>query len=242
MDKQWTKTMLVSAGLEVADGVVVEGTGEPRELTAAEKTRLGLPVFVKPAREGSSIGVGRVDHWADLPAALVQAQNHDPKVLVEAAVIGREVDLAVLEHPDGRLECGPPLEIRLHDTGFFDFESKYGGEADFRIPADLPDETTAELKEQAIQAFRILGCSGLLRVDFFLRADGDRLQPVINEVNTFPGFTALSQYPRIWQTAGLSYQDLLGVLIDTALSGAGAAARARSARTTRLGSTRTDAA
>jgi D-alanine-D-alanine ligase len=247
MDKQWTKTMLVAAGLEVADGVVVDATSRPGdELSPDERARLGLPVFVKPAREGSSIGVGRVDDWADLPAALAQARRHDAKVLVEAAVIGREVDVAVLEHPDGRLECGPPLEIRVDGAGFFDFESKYGGDADFRIPADLPAETTARLHQQAMRAFEVLGCSGLLRVDFFLRTGSTgALEPVVNEVNTFPGFTALSQYPRIWQAAGLSYPDLLGVLIDTALSpaGAGATARAgRSARSTRLGPARSDAA
>ena len=184
----------------------------------ADRARLGLPVFVKPAREGSSIGVTRVRDWAELPAALEAAFAHDSKVLVEAAVIGREVDVAVLEHPDGRVVCGPPLEIVLHDDGVFDYEAKYASEPDFRIPAELDEETTARLHEQAVLAFRVLGCAGLLRADFFLRAVDGGWQPVVNEVNTFPGFTAFSQYPRIWAAAGLDYPALLTHLITVALA------------------------
>ena len=217
MDKHWTKTILIAAGLTVAEGVLLN-PGET-DLSEADRARLGLPVFVKPVREGSSIGVSRVDDWTQLDDALALAHRSDAKVLIEGAVVGRELDVAVLEQPDGKLVCGPPLEIMVEAAGrFFDYDAKYRpGSAELRVPADLDPETTARLQDHAIRAFRALGCAGLLRVDFFLRAEGDRLQPVVNEVNTFPGFTAMSQYPRIWKAAGLSFTELLSGLVDTAL-------------------------
>jgi D-alanine-D-alanine ligase len=161
--------------------------------------------------------VSKVDDWAHLDEAVAQARKSDPKVLVEAAVPGREVDVAVLQYPDGRVVAGPPLEIRVPGPHrFFDYDAKYhDSRTVFDIPADLPEAVTALLQAQAIEAFRALGCSGLIRADFFLRADG---VPVVNEVNTMPGFTAMSQYPRIWRATGLTYPALLDVLIDTALA------------------------
>jgi D-alanine-D-alanine ligase len=148
-------------------------------------------------------------------------------VLIEEAVLGREVDLGVLEYPDGRLEAGPPLEIRVTDGhSFFDYDAKYEDTTTtFDIPAKLSPELTAILQDYAVRVFESLGCAGLLRIDFFLR---DGVDPVINEVNTFPGFTAASQYPQIWQAAGLAYRDLLTVLITTALTRANARSAARS--------------
>ncbi len=214
MDKEFTKRLLVAEGLTVADGVLL--LPQTDTLSPQQREWLGLPVFVKPARAGSSVGVSKVDEWADLPAAVAQARKLDSRVLVEAAVVGREIDVAVLEHPDGRIEAGPPLEIRVNEGHrFFDYEAKYhGGGAVFDIPALLDPATTALIQEHAVRAFRALDCAGLLRVDFFLR-DG---VPVVNEVNTFPGFTAESQYPRIWQRAGLEFPALLDVLIATALA------------------------
>lgn len=139
---------------------------------------------------------------------------------------GREIDVGVLQHPDGRVEAGPPLEIRVATAAFFDYDAKYDGGADFHIPAHLDPGTTRLLQDRAVQAFHALGCRGLLRVDFFLPnpdADhgdgwtGDCREPVINEVNTFPGFTAASQYPQIWQRAGVGYSALLDILIQGAL-------------------------
>ncbi|MFD7064644.1 alanine racemase [Streptomyces sp. NPDC059906] len=215
MDKDATKRILHSVGLPVADWTLLRGGGgTPSE---AERLRLGLPAFVKPARAGSSIGVTRVETWEGLPAALESARAWDTKVLVEEAVSGREIDIAVLEHPDGRLEAGPPLEITVHGgQPFFDYEAKYEDEAtSFTIPARLDDSVTAELQRMAVDVFEALNCSGLVRVDFFLR-DGTR--PVVNEVNTFPGFTAASQYPRIWAAAGRSYEQLLDTLVGTAIA------------------------
>ncbi|HEX8627325.1 MAG TPA: ATP-grasp domain-containing protein, partial [Catenuloplanes sp.] len=177
---------------------------------------LGLPTYVKPARGGSSLGVSRVDDWAELPAAVAVAAKEDPRVLVEAAVPGREVDVGVLEFPDGRVVAGPPLEIQVaRGHGFFDFVAKYDDAGTvFAVPADLPGGATALLQDLAVRAFHALGCVGLLRVDFFLPDDG---APVLNEVNTFPGFTAASQFPRMWAAAGLDYPALLDTLISTAL-------------------------
>jgi D-alanine-D-alanine ligase len=217
MDKEFTKKILVSEGIEVAPGVVLRRPDET--VSESDRARLGLPVFVKPSRAGSSVGVSRVDDWADLGAAVDLARRSDPKVLVEAAVPGREVDLGVLEFPDGRVEVGPSLEIRVPDGfGFFDYEAKYTDVGTvFEIPADLPGDVTAMLEETAVKAFRALDCTGLLRVDFFLRETPDGVVPVINEVNTFPGFTSMSQYPQMWQKADVDYSDLLDILVETAL-------------------------
>ena len=215
MDKDCTKTLLAAAGLRVADAVVLQ-PGES-EVDAAARERLGLPVFVKPARAGSSLGVSKVDRWEELPAAIAEARKTDQKVLVEAAAHGREVDIGVLELSDGTLKASPSLEIRLPEGGpaFFDFHAKYQAASTiFDIPAQLDAATTARLEAAALRAFQVLGCSGLLRVDCFVDADGE---PTLNEVNTFPGFTAASQYPQMWQQAGLSYPELLHTLIQTAL-------------------------
>ncbi|MFJ6216409.1 D-alanine--D-alanine ligase family protein [Streptomyces sp. NPDC092296] len=218
MDKDVTKRLLAAAGLPVAASVLL-GPGED-SLPAAERERLGLPVFVKPVRAGSSLGVSRVDDWAQLDAAIATARESDSKVLVEEAVVGREVDIAVLEHPDGRLEAGPPLEIRVGGgQAFFDYEAKYQDSSTrFDIPARLDERIAATVQRMALTAFETLGCEGLIRVDFFLRGG---TVPVLNEVNTFPGFTAHSQYPQIWEAAGLSYPALLDVLVSTALAHAG---------------------
>ncbi|NUT34355.1 MAG: D-alanine--D-alanine ligase [Hamadaea sp.] len=208
MDKEFTKKLLAADGLRVAPGVVLRrGTTLPPDLP--------LPVFVKPARAGSSLGVSRVTDPADLAAAIELAFAGDDKILVEPEIHGREVDVAVLEFPDGRVEAGPPLEIRVTGDGFFDYAAKYAAGAVFDIPARLAPQTTRLLQTQAIQAFHALGCRGLLRVDFFLPADGSA--PVVNEVNTFPGFTAASQYPQIWAAAGIPFPRLLDILIDSAL-------------------------
>jgi D-alanine-D-alanine ligase len=214
MDKEFTKKILAADGLPVAKSVVLHASvpGIPVDRVRA----LGLPVFVKPARSGSSLGVSKVESWDELEAAVAEAMAVDSKVLVEEAVIGREVDLGVLEHPDGRLEAGPPLEIRVTDGHiFFDYDAKYSDTATvFDIPAKLPPDLIAVLQDYAVRVFESLGCAGLLRIDFFLR---DGVDPVINEVNTFPGFTAASQYPQIWRAAGLDFPALLDVLVTTAL-------------------------
>lgn len=227
MDKDATKRILNSVGLPVADWALLRGMDST--LSEADRLRLGLPVFVKPARAGSSIGVTRVEAWEDLDAAVESAHSWDTKVLVEEAIHSREIDIAVLEHPDGRLEAGPPLEIAVRGgQPFFDYEAKYEDKAtSFAIPAQLDDRVATELQRMAVAVFEALNCSGLIRVDFFLR-DGSR--PVVNEVNTFPGFTAASQYPRIWAAAGLSYERLLDTLLRTAIARTSSLSAARDPR------------
>lgn len=215
MDKVVAKHVFAAHGLAVADGVVLRD-GETA-LDDEDRRRVGLPVFVKPARAGSSQGITRVGNWSELAAAVDVARGYDPKVLVEAAVAGREVDVAVLEHPDGRLEAGPPLEITYAASQtHFSYHAKYGDDqTTFRVPAELDPDRTAELKRIAVEVFELLGCRGLLRVDFLL-GDGTG-PPVVNEVNTFPGFTTESQFPQIWAAAGLTYPELLDILVRTAL-------------------------
>ncbi len=214
MDKEFTKRLLASAGLAVAPAAVLH-RGETTVGTP-DRDRLGLPVFVKPARAGSSLGVSRVDRWDDLDAAIDEARRHDPKVLVEAAVAGREVECGVLEFPDGRIAASPTAGIRVAGGRFYDFDAKYLDDVTtFDIPAELPAQVEQRVRDMAVEAFRALDAQGLARVDFFVGDDG---AVTVNEVNTMPGFTPISLYPRMWAAAGLDYRDLLTTLIETAIA------------------------
>ena len=218
MDKEFTKKLLAAEGLPIGDHAVLR----PRQSSLAEhdKERLGLPVFVKPARAGSSIGVSRVSTWEELPAAIADARRHDPKVLVEKAIRGRELECGVLELPDGSVEASTVGEIRVEgvrgrEDGFYDFATKYlddGAELD--VPAKIDDDVATRVRELAIRAFRAIDCQGLARVDFFLTENG----PLINEINTMPGFTTISMYPRMWAASGVDYPTLLAAMVDTALA------------------------
>ncbi len=215
MDKSFTKIAFTAAGLPVARSVTVAGFGD-LVVGRDEITALGLPVFVKPSRAGSSQGVSRVGAWDELEAAVATAMKHDPKVLVEAAIVGREVECAVLETEDG-LRASPPGEIVTGgDHAFYDYDAKYFDEASVTLscPADVTDTVRATIQDYAVRAFRAIGAEGLARVDTFVRPDGS---VVINEINTMPGFTPYSMYPRMWQEAGLTYGDLVEALLRTAL-------------------------
>jgi D-alanine-D-alanine ligase len=215
MDKEFTKKLLAADGLPVGDHVVLRpGTAT---LTDAQRDRLGLPVFVKPARAGSSLGITRVTAWDDLDAAIATARRHDPKVLVEAAVVGREIECAVLERPDGTVVSSLPAEIRIvGGAAFYDFDAKYLDDVcEFDVPAKLDDDVAAELREMAVAAFRALDGQGLARVDFFVGPDA---AITVNEVNTMPGFTPISMYPRAWAVTGVDYPTLLTTLVETAIA------------------------
>jgi D-alanine-D-alanine ligase len=218
MDKEFTKKLLAAEGLPVGDHVVLRPQVATLELE--ERERLGLPVFVKPARGGSSIGVSRVAAWDRLPDAIAQARRHDPKVIVEAAVPGRELECGVLEFPDGRVEASTVGEIRVsgvrgREDAFYDFATKYLEEgAELDVPAKIDDSIADEVRQLAIRAFHAIDCQGLARVDFFLTDDG----PVVNEINTMPGFTTISMYPRMWAASGVDYPTLLAAMVDTALA------------------------
>ncbi|OQO90029.1 D-alanine--D-alanine ligase A [Saccharomonospora piscinae] len=217
MDKEYAKKLLAAEGLEVGRYAVVRRGQET--LPAEERERLGLPVFVKPARAGSSIGISRVTDWSQLEDALALARRTDPKVLIEAETVGREVECGVLEFPDGRVEASLPSEIRVCSDdadAWYDFETKYLGEdAELDIPAKLDDTVTEGLRAAAVRAFAALDCQGLARVDFFVGADGTL---TVNEVNTMPGFTSTSAYPKMWAVTGVDYPTLLTTLVETALA------------------------
>jgi D-alanine-D-alanine ligase len=217
MDKEFTKKLLAAEGLPIGSQVVLRpGTATVSE---EDRARLGLPAFVKPARGGSSIGITKITDWSELDAAIATAREHDPKVIVEAGIAGREVECGVLEFPDGRVEASVVAEIRMPEADatapeFYDFDTKYLDDVcEFDVPAKLDDELSDSVRELAVRAFRALDCQGLARVDFFVTADG----PVINEINTMPGFTSISMYPRMWEATGIGYASLVSTLIETAL-------------------------
>ncbi len=217
MDKEFAKKLLAAEGLPVGKYAALRR--DESTLDDTERERLGLPVFVKPSRAGSSIGISKVTSWDALNAAIDLARLTDPKVLVEAQSVGREVECGVLEFPDGHIEASLPAEVRVlsEDEGaWYDFETKYiGDDAELDIPAKLDDDVTARIRAMAIEAFRALDCQGLARVDFFVGEDGE---PTINEVNTMPGFTTKSAYPKMWEVTGVDYSTLLTTLIDTAIA------------------------
>ena len=205
MDKWATKLVANAVGVATAPGVLLT------KLTA-ERYVWTHPVVVKPVAAGSSHGVALVADPADLASALAAALALDDRVLVEDVVIGREIDLAVLGRPDGSRIVAPTLEIIVE--GLFDHDGKYGGGADFRIPALLEETEQKALEDSAIAVYGALGCAGVARVDFFLTADG----PVLNEVNTMPGFTEQSQVPKMFAAAGISYPALLHLLVQDVLA------------------------
>jgi len=223
MDKPVMKVVLSAAGLPVLPSVVVPPNapgGEDADLREAVEG-LGYPVFVKPARAGSSMGISRVEHPAGLDAAVETAREHDPKVLIEPAALGaRELECGVLGGLDGgRAEASVVGEIVVSpDSGhaFYDFTAKYlDGSARVDVPADLPSEVSEQVRTLAVRAFEAIGCEGLARVDFFLTADG---QVVLNEINTMPGFTATSMFPMLWQASGMDYPSLVDRLLKLALA------------------------
>jgi D-alanine-D-alanine ligase len=217
MDKEFMKKLLAADGLPVGDHVVLRPNRDTVDLD--ERDRLGLPVFVKPARAGSSIGVSRVTAWDQLPEAIAFARRHDPKVIVEAAIAGRELECGVLEFPDGRIEASAVGEIRVagvrgREDGFYDFETKYLDDAaELDVPAKVDDDVADAIRQLSIRAFNAVDCQGLARVDFFLTEDG----PVVNEINTMPGFTTISMFPRMWAASGVDYPTLLATMVETAL-------------------------
>ncbi|WP_297081103.1 D-alanine--D-alanine ligase family protein [uncultured Demequina sp.] len=216
MDKQYMKTALRGAGLPVTPDVVL-APGETVAARRPEIEALGLPVFVKPARAGSSMGISKVSDWDALDAALAEAVKHDPKVLIERGVVGREIETAVLATPDGVVASPAGEIITGGDHEFYDFDAKYLDEAavDLRCPTELPDDVAATVADVAVRAFTAVGAESLARVDVFVGEDG---AVTVNEINTMPGFTETSMYPRMWAAAGVGYPDLVETLLRGALS------------------------
>jgi len=221
MDKHYMKLVLAASGLPVGPFVPITPAEWRRDKTACLEATAALhyPVFVKPSRGGSSLGISKVDDPAQLEEAIQVAQAYDPKIIVEQGFVGaRELECGVLADLDG----GPPLasvvaEIRVHSkSGFYDFEAKYLPEeqVDLDVPADVRPELASQVQELAARTFDAIGCEGLARVDMFVTHEGD---VVINEINTMPGFTAHSMFPRMWAASGMSYPELVERLITLAL-------------------------
>lgn len=217
MDKHFMKVALQAAGITVAPWRTVrrrEWEQDPAGVRAAAD-ELGLPLFVKPARAGSSVGVSKVEAPDELAAALAVAFAEDDKVLIETGVAGREIEVAVLEGVDG-VRASLPGEIVLTSRGFYDFEGKYlGGDGvDVVCPGDLDEAEIAAVQETGIRAFEAVDGRGLARVDVFLTP---AREIVVNELNTMPGFTPISMFPKCWVASGLAYGDLISELIEAGL-------------------------
>jgi D-alanine-D-alanine ligase len=218
MDKEYTKRLLQAFGLPVGPYTVVrprEWADEAnRPAVRARIAELGFPVFVKPARAGSSMGITKVSDPEQLDAAMAEARRHDPKLIIEAGLVGRELECGVLEFEDGP-RASLPAEVMVGEGyDFYDFEAKYIDSSDVQIPAALTEDETARLRALAVEVFEALSCEGLARVDVFLLEDGTF---VVNEINTMPGFTPISAFPRMWEATGVPYPELIDRLIKAAL-------------------------
>ncbi|TPM56456.1 D-alanine--D-alanine ligase [Mesorhizobium sp. B2-2-4] len=216
MDKDVAKRLLREAGLPVARSVTVHrnDVGPFQEIAGA----LGLPFFAKPARQGSSFGVSKVNDRDGFERAVETAFRYDGKVLIEEFVDGREIECSVLERADGTLTVSLPGEIiPAGKHGFYTYEAKYldADGAVVNVPADVPAAVADKAREMAARAFQALGCEAMARVDFFLRADGSLL---VNEVNTLPGFTDISMYAKALAAIGIGYSQVIDVLIEHALA------------------------
>ena len=209
MDKSFSKIIFSSAGMRVADGVTVTENDWQTKVN-----EVSFPCFIKPARGGSSRGTHKVKSASELESALKDAFTYDRKVMIEKAVAGREIECAVLES-NGNLIASVVGEIVIDSKfEFYDFEAKYLDDATtVNVPAEITSDVSDEIRNNAIQAFKALGCSGLARVDFFYSEGGE---VVINELNTMPGFTSTSMYPKLMAASGVTYQSLLTALLETA--------------------------
>lgn len=213
MDKDITKRLLSEAGIRVAKGFSFR-KNEIKNINYKEiKESLGVPMFIKPANQGSSVGVSRVETVEEFNEAVTVAFQYDHKILIEENIQGREIECAVLGNAEPRASL--PGEV-LSETGFYSYESKYIDEkgAKLQIPAELSDNVVEQIKSIAVKVFTTLECEGLARVDVFLTDSGEIF---VNEVNTLPGFTKISMYPKLWELSGIPYADLINQLIELGL-------------------------
>ncbi len=213
MDKDVAKRLLRDAGIPIADFLTVTARQAAALSFDEVATRLGVPFFVKPANAGSSVGVSKVADAGAYTAAMREAFKFDRKVLIEEFIAGREIECAVLGNDEPQASCLGEI-IPTHE--FYSYEAKYLDEngALLQIPAEIEEGTTLQIRRLAVHAFQTLCCEGMARVDFFLRPNGEAL---VNEINTIPGFTSISMYPKLWEASGLPYGKLVERLIDLAL-------------------------
>ena len=220
MDKAVTHTLLSNADIEQAHYLWFYADRfdvAPDTIKNKIQARLDFPVFVKPANAGSSVGVSKVERLEDLDEAIRKAAKEDKKVVVEEGIKGQEVECAVLGNRDA--EASIVGEIGA-SAQFYDYDDKYiNGTSQLYIPARIDPEVSDKIRQVAVRAYRLLGCSGLARVDFFV-TEGDH-RVILNEINTLPGFTSISMYPKLWMAMGLSYSQLLDRLVELAFQKAG---------------------
>ena len=213
MDKDVMKRLLRDAGIRIAKFLVFDRAGQEAIDFGAVRQELGLPLFVKPANLGSSVGISKVKNEAEFRNAVKEAFRYDQKILVEEAIQGREIECSVLgnERP---IASVPGEIVTRHE--FYSYEAKYLDEngARLEIPAKLPPRVAEEIQQVAIKTFKALCCEGMARVDFFLRGDSE---VIVNEINTIPGFTKISMYPKLWGASGVPYTELIDRLIQLAL-------------------------
>jgi len=224
MDKAAMKSVFRDAGIPVCRWLVTRPAEEPSDALARRVgAELGFPCFVKPANLGSSVGISKVREPAALAAAVAEAATYDAKIVIEEAIVGREFECGVLGNDAAEASVIGEL-VPSHE--FYDYADKYVDQgAQITIPAALPAETAAAMRALAIQAFRVIDCSGLARVDFFLETASERI--LVNEINTMPGFTSISMYPQLWEASGLAFPALLDRLIALALERHAARGRRR---------------
>lgn len=220
MDKAVTHSLLSSADIEQAHYLWFYADrfdAAPDTIKNKIQARLDFPVFVKPSNAGSSVGVSKVERFEDLDQAIRKAAREDKKVVVEEGITGQEVEVAVL----GNRDCDASIVGEIGASAqFYDYDDKYiNGTSQLYIPARIPQDVSEKIRQTAVRAYRLLGCSGLARVDFFVTAGDNRV--ILNEINTLPGFTSISMYPKLWMAMGLSYGELLDKLIELALQRAG---------------------
>ncbi len=216
MDKVLMKRMFAAVGLPQVDYVYCtrnEWETDPSMVTKNVETRLGYPCFVKPANLGSSVGISKVKSQAELRNAIDLAAKYDRKIIIEQGLNVREVEVAVLGNDAPKASV--PGEV-IPSNEFYDYRAKYlDGESTLMIPAPISDELTEEIRRLAIQAYKAIDCSGLARVDFFVEKDTQRV--LINEINTMPGFTKFSMYPKLWEATGVAYSELIDKLLAYAI-------------------------
>ncbi|WP_423822860.1 D-alanine--D-alanine ligase [Salinisphaera sp. SPP-AMP-43] len=212
MDKDVTKRLLRDAGIGIAPFRVIKRPTAEHVDYALLAAELGSPLFVKPANLGSSVGVSRVANAAEFDQALALALRFDHKVLIESAVVGREIECAVLGNDDPT--ASTVGEVVVADGGFYAYDTKYVDDsADVVIPAELDAATTEAVRAVALATYAALDCCGLARVDVFVTENGE---VIVNEINTLPGFTRISMYPKLWAESGIAYPDLVARLVELA--------------------------
>ena len=213
MDKTFSKLVFGAAGIPQAAWVTVSAADDFSEKADEIEEKLGYPCFVKPARTGSSVGIGKAHDRDELLSALENAAKFDSKILVEEHIDGHEVECAVLGNSEPKAAAVGEIKPTVE---YYDFDAKYNDDSTVLvIPAELPDETTEQIRDYAVRAFKALDGRGLSRVDFFVKhSDGS---VVLNEINTLPGFTSISMYPKLWNAVGIGYTELLDRLIELAL-------------------------